>query len=276
MPLVIICGFPSSGKTTICQKLKEYVECEKKKTVLIISEDELVRGSKNDIYSDSLKEKPVRSSLRASVERSISRDQVVILDGLNYIKSVRYELHCIVKAHKTLHCVVYCGTPRDTCLKWNHSRDEDEQYSEKILDALIMRFEAPDSRNRWDSPLFTYLLEESPSMNDIYDSLYGRRAPPPNQSTIPIPLSSGNFLHELDRIAQNILAEILTAQKTAVIGEWITLTDATEKLHLVKVLNMAELRRMKRQFITYSKMHPVEDNAKIGNMFVQFINSNIR
>merc|ERR1719480_177424 len=114
MPLVIICGFPSSGKTTICQKLKEYVECEK--------------------------EKPVRSSLRASVERSISRDQVVILDGLNYIKSVRYELHCIVKAHKTLHCVVYCGTPRDTCLKWNHSRDEDEQYSEKILDALIMRF----------------------------------------------------------------------------------------------------------------------------------------
>ena len=51
MPLIIICGFPSSGKTTICQKLKEYVECEKKKTVLIISEDELVRGSKNDIYS---------------------------------------------------------------------------------------------------------------------------------------------------------------------------------------------------------------------------------
>lgn len=276
MPLIIICGFPSSGKTTICKKLKDFVEHEKKKTVLVISEDELVRGSKSNIYSDSLKEKPIRSSLRASVERTISRDQVVILDGLNYIKSVRYELHCIVKANKTLHCVIYCGTPRDICLEWNQTRDEKEQYSREVFDALIMRFEPPDSRNRWDSPLFTYLLEESPSMDDIYDSLYKRKAPPPNQSTIPIPLSSGNFLHELDRVAQNILGEILTAQKSAVIGDFIKLSHATEKLHLLKFLNMSELRRMKRQFITYCKMHPVEDNVKIGNMFVQFLNSNIR
>ena len=54
------------------------------------------------------------------------------------------------------------------------------------------------------------------------------------------------------------------------------LSDATERMQVTKTYNMAELRRMKRQFITYSKMHPVEDGTKIGNMFVQFIVSNSR
>ena len=39
---------------------------------------------------------------------------------------------------------------------------------------------------------------------------------------------------------------------------------------------MSELRRIRRQFITYTKMHPVEDTKKIANMFVQYLNSSIQ
>jgi protein KTI12 len=38
---------------------------------------------------------------------------------------------------------------------------------------------------------------------------------------------------------------------------------------------MAELRRLRKQFITYSKMHPVEDTTKLGNMFVDYLNSTV-
>lgn len=51
------------------------------------------------------------------------------------------------------------------------------------LDALILRFEAPDSRNRWDSPLFTIQKEERLPFETISDAILKRKVPPPNQST---------------------------------------------------------------------------------------------
>lgn len=45
---------------------------------------------------------------------------------------------------------------------------------------------------------------------------------------------------------------------------------------LNRAVNMAELRRIRRQFITYTKMHPVEDTKKIANMFVQYLNSSLQ
>lgn len=115
------------------------------------------------------------------------------------------------------------------------------------FDALVLRFEAPDSRNRWDSPLFTILKDDTLPFEDISDALFKRKAPPPNQSTQSVrdmqtytfllffytqylvhidvdvcsatlsfngicshvslqqPLSSANFLYELDKITQEVL-----------------------------------------------------------------------
>ena len=185
-------------------------------------------------------------------------------------------MHCIVKAEKTLHCVIYCGIPKEKCKEWNQIRQENEKYKDEVLDGLFMRFEPPDNNKRWDSPLFTITQETPLNFDDVYDSLYKRSAPPPNQSTIPTPLSSGNFMHDLDQVTQSIIKEILDMQKTAMIGDSIKITDSTEKLVLLKQLNMPELRRIKRQFITYAKMHPVEDMTKLRNMFVQFLNNTIR
>lgn len=56
-------------------------------------------------------------------------------------------------------------------------------FSNNSLDALILRFEAPDSRNRWDSPLFTIQQEDLLPFEAICDALFKRKAPPPNQST---------------------------------------------------------------------------------------------
>lgn len=51
------------------------------------------------------------------------------------------------------------------------------------FDALVLRFEAPDSRNRWDSPLFTILKDDELPFEAIFDALFNRKAPPANQST---------------------------------------------------------------------------------------------
>jgi tRNA uridine 5-carbamoylmethylation protein Kti12 len=40
------------------------------------------------------------------VKRVLSRDDIVIADGLNYIKGFRYQLNCEAKAVQTTSCVV--------------------------------------------------------------------------------------------------------------------------------------------------------------------------
>ena len=257
------------------KKLQKVFEDEFSKVVHVVSEHDL-EMEKNDVFASSVKEKSIRGSLKGSVERCISREDVVILDSLNYIKGYRYELHCIIKAHKTLHCVLYTATSQEMCWQWNLTRSQADQYNKEVFDGLVMRFEPPDSRSRWDSPLFTVFPDDDIPFQEIYDSLYTRKALPPNQSTMPTPLSSTNFMYELDRITQEIITSLLDAQKTSFIGDYIKVPNATDKIYLLKNLTLAELRRMKRQFLNYTKMHPIEDVQKIGNMYVQFINSSLK
>jgi len=84
---------------------------------------------------------------------------IIFLLLLLLLLGFRYELYCVAKAHKTTHCVLHCDTPKETCQQWNMVKEN--RYHDEILDALIMRFETPDSRNRWDSPLFVIQVHNS-------------------------------------------------------------------------------------------------------------------
>lgn len=91
MPLIIVCGTPVTGKTTRATELKQFFENVHKKQVEIVSEDEAIVKlgyEKTSTYLDSQKEKRVRGYLKSEVIRLIGKDNVVILDGSNYIKGI--------------------------------------------------------------------------------------------------------------------------------------------------------------------------------------------
>ncbi|XP_029992576.1 protein KTI12 homolog [Sphaeramia orbicularis] len=274
MPLIVMCGYPCSGKTRRAEELKVYLEENTERKVHVVG-DEALGVEKNTVYADSQKEKNVRAALKAEVERKVNKDDIVILDSLNYIKGYRYELFCLIKHTQTPHCLVYCLTSDQVSSRWNTDRDAAEQYTQEIFDALVLRFEAPDSRNRWDSPLFTILQDDTLPFDAISDALFKRKAPPPNQSTQSQPLSSANFLYELDKITQDVLMAIFNAQKTSVPGDLVSVPGATEKIELTRSINMAELRKLRRQFISYTKMHPTENTGQLANMFVQYLNKSL-
>lgn len=88
MPLIILTGFPSSGKTRRSQELADYFR-ERDKTVHIVSENAAIPKSgfaKNPYFADSQSEKVVRAHLKSETIRLLTKDNVVILDGGNYIK----------------------------------------------------------------------------------------------------------------------------------------------------------------------------------------------
>lgn len=276
MPFVLLCGFPCSGKTTRTEQLRKHIEdTHPNRTVHIVS-DHLIGVDRNTVYEDSKQEKEVRGALKSSVIRLMSRENVLILDSLNYIKGFRYELYCAVKSSQTPHCVIHCATPTDQASKWNETRDETDRYSQQILDGLVMRFEAPVGKNRWDSPLFTVLPEDALPFEAICDALFHRKAPPPNMSTVSQPLSQTNFLHELDKITQESISVLMNAQKTCVPGDHIAIPSATDKVHLTRTVNASEFQRIRRQFTSYTKLHPIDEVSRLPNMFVQFINNSIK
>ncbi|XP_042853087.1 protein KTI12 homolog [Panthera tigris] len=161
----------------------------------------------------------------------------------------------------------------DTCGK----RMVSTFYSPELMEALTLRFEAPDSRNRWDRPLFTLVgLEEPLPLAEIRAALFENQAPPPHQSTQSQPLASGSFLHQLDQVTSQVLAGLMEAQKRAVPGDLLKLPGTTEHLQFTRPLTMAELSRLRRQFISYTKMHPNNENLpQLANMFLQYLSQSL-
>uniref|UniRef100_A0A8C6TFW2 Protein KTI12 homolog n=1 Tax=Neogobius melanostomus TaxID=47308 RepID=A0A8C6TFW2_9GOBI len=130
------------GKTQRTNQLKLYLEQNSKRKIHVVGDDTLDLD-RNAVYADSQKEKDARGSLKAEVERKVNKDDIVILDSLNYIKGYRYELFCLIKHAQTPHCLVYCLTSPEVSSKWNAQRDDSERYSQEVFDALVLRFEDP-------------------------------------------------------------------------------------------------------------------------------------
>lgn len=350
MPLVVFCGLPYSGKSRRAEQLRQALAAQGH-TVYMVDDASVLGKEDATVYCDSTREKALRGALRASVERRLSRHDVVILDSLNYIKGFRYELYCLARAAHTPLCLVYCVRPggrslgppvdgaeehrgRNVSVSWRPRqekgakpqaagceepraagsvvswgarddvpREEDPRptgasdspalvtpeseksakhvsgafYPPELLEALTQRFEAPDSRNRWDQPMFTVVgLEEPLPLAEIRAALFENRAPPPHQSTQSQPLASGSFLHQLDQVTSQVLAGLLEVQKSAVPGDLLTLPGTTEHLRFTRPLTMAELSRLRRQFISYTKMHPNNENLpQLANMFLQYLSQSL-
>lgn len=164
MPSLILTGYPSAGKTTVAQVLKERAlkRSDIRDVIVINEESSCPDQTKQQCYETSLSEKQSRAALKSAFDRAIStsnKQTLVILDSLNYIKGFRYELHCLAKAAGERHGILWVLNHASVVEKWNadHVIEQGEKaaYSTSLLQELIQRFEPPDERNRWDKPLFT-------------------------------------------------------------------------------------------------------------------------
>lgn len=135
--LIVITGYPCSGKTYRAQQLASALEeriagtHKSKLTVLHIqsyhsyssqlsnSEDCPTRDS---IYNSAAVEKTARAAELSAIKRALSKDAIVIADDLNYIKGFRYQLWCEAKAAGTRCCTVHCAAREKEVDDWNRFR----------------------------------------------------------------------------------------------------------------------------------------------------------
>ncbi|KAI9473055.1 kti12, chromatin associated [Coemansia sp. RSA 989] len=283
MPLVMMTGFPSSGKSTRALELKRLFEerlarpenQHRKISVQIVSDETL--GVDHSAYAKASDEKMARSSLMSTIERILSPDCIVIADTPNYIKGLRYQLYCIARELQSTHCVLYCALPVEEARRINNARG-DQAYSPELFEDMVMRYEEPNSAARWDRPLFT-VIQNDPNdklpMDSIWDALVERRAPPPTFATAPKPVAETNYLFELDQKTLEIITALMDAQNSGVPMSHVVVPGTTEKVEMPgRTLSLSELRRQRIQFTKLNRQAPLQID-KIAELFVKYLNINL-
>ncbi|KAM0139686.1 hypothetical protein ACHAO1_002745 [Botrytis cinerea] len=211
MPLIILTGYPTSGKTYRATQLREYFHAKisslppsspsaslrvhliSDHTLAISREVYNLESKSANERSNNASEKDARATIYGAVKRVLSNKDVVILDGGNYIKGWRYQLFCEAKAMRTGCCVLHVGVPADKAKEVNEVRlerrdltsseqsvgevqikEEDKAYEKDNWENLVFRYEEPNAMVRWDSPLFTVVWEDENVPGDaIWDAIIG-------------------------------------------------------------------------------------------------------
>lgn len=258
------------------------------KKVITIGDSEALKElnlHRNEAFENTHKlEKRLRGNLKAATERALAnKDNLVILDHGNYIKGWRYELHCMAKSTRTKSMILYIEDDDEgKFLENNNGReDSEEAYSEEILHALNFRFEAPNSKNRWDSPMETISNLDHSSLNPEslirnlakhFTGETGGAKIKPNNSTQQPKKSN---LSDMEGMTLEIVNRILKARQNGQLK--ITLPDG-QIVECPGSLTQTdgEIRRARRQFFDYVRGQNRNFGAKnmeedIGGMFVKFL-----
>ncbi|KZF23631.1 chromatin associated protein KTI12 [Xylona heveae TC161] len=297
MPLILLSGFPSSGKTHRAKQLVDYFQGRidanasqptpdpRIARLRVHRIDDTSLGLSREAYREARTEKDARSTLYSAIRRALGRDDIVIADAMNFIKGYRYQLFCEAKALQTPSCVVHIGTPIDTCRSNNRLLLGDDTvdggYPDDIFEDLVRRYEEPNGMTRWDSPLFTVIYDDpSPPCDAIWDALVGAEGKAklvkPHQATVLKPASESNYLYELDRTTQEVLTHIQTWQKDhpGEEGGQISIPEAELPIELpASPLSLSHLQRMRRQFITLNRQHTLP-KSRIRDLFIDYLNTN--
>ena len=204
----------------------------------------------------------------SAVKRNLSKNTIVILDNMSYIKGFRYQLYCEAKALETNSCVVYLGTSADQCRDWNSAREDG--WPQDLLEALMFRFEEPNGMNRWDSPLFIVTPEDELPVDSIWNYLALHKPIKPTPATSIKPQAPASYLSQLNEVTTKVVRELLDLHRDMP-GSQVTV--GSTKLTLPLALTAAEMNRMKRNFIQLNKSASISMD-KIEPFFLEYVESN--
>jgi protein KTI12 len=284
----MLCGQPSSGKSTLAAQLVQL--CRQADHEPVVIDESILQMDKSQAYADATAEKNTRAAFKAEVDRRLSRKTLVILDTLNNIKGFRYEIWCIARALGTRSCVLHCNTSVEQCRKWNAARGDG--YTAALFDDLAGRFERPDSSSRWDSPLYETWPGDpgaAAALERVRASALGTtdaasmqpaaRNMVPTSATAPPQQAATNLLSDIDHAAQSVIGRIVEAQALSggPAGS-LEFGDGAEELVLNEPVPLPELRRHKRSFMklaTQNAFSNLRSSDAAVCMFVAYLRDHL-
>nr|DAD35026.1 TPA_asm: hypothetical protein HUJ06_005666 [Nelumbo nucifera] len=172
--------------------------------------------------------------------------------------------------------------------------DRNQCYANMTAEKNLRRFEKPERRNRWDSPLFVLwpskdrIEQSSAAVVDTVSYLTKKvdsksrdvKILQPTIATQNARLSEANTLYEMDRATQEVINAIVEAQSQALGGpiSGISLGQNLPTISIQRAVGLPELRSLRRTFIkltgqsSLSGPPPPSDTDSAKRMFVDYLN----
>lgn len=91
--------------------------------------------------------------------------------------------------------------------------------------------------------------------------------------SLQAPLSSANFLYDLDQVTKKIVDNLIQMKRLGVSG-MVKVPEFNNLEVNVTNASIPQLMNLRRQYITYSKMHP-PNPAEIPLLFVQYLSTSL-
>lgn len=258
-------------------------------------------------------EKDARAATYAAVKRALGPGtaDIVLLDGLNYIKGWRYQLFCEAKNAGTGSCVLQVGCGVQRARSVNEERlerrarrergeeagegaeDDEEPYEPDNWENLVFRYEEPNAMMKWDSPLFTLIWEDDEArtkevFDDLWETIAGKwtKVVRANQVTVDKNKDfGGDYLYILERETQEIVKRILELQGDEGGGRVVlprSALDVGDELVVElpgKKVGLPQLQRYRRAFVALSRggvgLDTVDDvgrAVRLRETFVGYLN----
>ena len=257
MPLLVICGKPGSGKTFRANEIvKFYKETHPSIEVVLINAEKF-KVNKENMYKTFAKEKELRAFFRSNINKSLTKNNLVIVDSLNYIKGLRYEMFCLARTAKSTYCVLYCDNDLNSCIEQNQNQEELYKFSEELLKDLFSRMEMPNSSNRWDSPLYTVWPHEENPLEAIHASLFkdAKKMKDPVSTQMEAKLEE-NYIYNVDKELNEMIKNIslkVNQNKQFLNQKTISVKKGKTQVTLSAKLTLTKLKQAKVAFLKMNK-----------------------
>lgn len=153
------------------------------------------------------------------------------------------------------------------------------QYS---IEELLMRFEQPNPKQRWDDPCYLIHPGDVLPVEEMAAILASAKPETASYATQYAKVTDTNYVFDMEKVSQEAIAAILQASNQSMVGDFISIPNATNKVHLVKTVTMAELKRLRRQYLTMTRQmtntqsgYTEQSVTDALNSFIDYINTNL-
>jgi len=209
--LLIFCGIPCSGKSTLAQRVADKLEDEYNYSTVVITSDTFrhMVSTYRRTFEPEL-EQFVRGATYQTIREALRCGLIAISDDINYYRSIRRQLKRISDQAKADYAIIYVNTPLEVALKWNKKRGEPIPNS--VIEEVYNKLDKPGEKYRWDNPLLVLdpTKDELEELTKLVVSRVHEKIGKKKDTTVRKGLSKPSSLRtDLDRETRRAMGEVM-------------------------------------------------------------------
>ena len=219
--LLVLIGFPASGKSTLAKQCKKFFEnplnyqnqedrdSNQKFDNIHILDIDKIRGEHFGSVFNPKNEVTVQKLFLNKIQIKLTSNNMVIVDDLNYYESRRHEYLKLEEEYNLIRISIWVNFSLQMCINNNHERGT--PISDSVIETVASRFDIPGKKYRWDQPDFT--ISHYPISNsffiDIWDLIKTKNSDTHKKSSIP----QSNSSESLDQAVRKIIHAIINSSE---------------------------------------------------------------